>query len=337
MSSRSSRAARQSRRFRTFTWMVMAAGCALGACVSAAGTQPSPSGRPLSLRVGMTEYAFSGLNANDAEAAFKVLARNVGKHRGYAVSTQIRSFPDAHGLKAAIQSRQVNFAIMNAWDYVDMNLQEIMPAVCVPSVRGTVGDHYLVLTRRGGPFKTLEDLRGRELLQLKEVNAAMGRFWLRVWLLERQLGSPETFFGRVTEVNKATAAVLPVFFDRQPACLVSENAFEVMRELNPQVGEQLAPRLRSDRLLDGLVCLATEGWPSPQQRQDVLDTLLNLSQDPAGRQLLTLFRIDVLVPFQEHHLESVRQLHAVFERVAAEAVPSPLGNPPLSAQQPTPR
>jgi hypothetical protein len=126
---------------------------------------------------------------------------------------------------------------------------------------------------------------------------------------------------RENPYRRSLSAVLPVFFGKKDACLVDDAGFQVMNELNLQVGKALQTVTISEPYVDGIVCLRNEGWPSAAQKQDVIDALAELHQEPAGQQILTLFKIGQLVPFEEKQLDTVKRLRATHDRLRKETKP----------------
>jgi ABC-type phosphate/phosphonate transport system substrate-binding protein len=109
-------------------------------------------------------------------------------------------------------------------------------------------------------------------------------------------------------VDKPSAAVLPVFFSSKHVCVVDEGGYRIMKDLNPQIGAKLKAAATSEPLLAHVICLART-WPEPvSHRQDTIQGLRELDRDPAGQQVLTLFKISRLVPFHETHLDTMRKL-----------------------------
>jgi phosphonate transport system substrate-binding protein len=53
----------------------------------------------------------------------------------------------------------------------------------------------------------------------------------------------------------------------------------------------------------------------------LLAELGELHLEPAGRQILSLFKINQLLPFQEAHLATVRELWSSYTRLQKEARP----------------
>jgi phosphonate transport system substrate-binding protein len=210
---------------------------------------------------------------------------------------------------------------VDSWQYLSLDIQARVKPFFVPVAQGKVGRRYLLLTRQDSGLKTLGDLRGKDLTQYEVANANVGRHWLDTLLLTNQLGAPQAFFGVMETVGKPTAAVLPVFFRKKPACFVDQSALDLITELNPQVGKELHPVVASETYLDILICLSNAGWDSEQHKADTIQALNQLHLEPEGRQILTLFKIDRLVPFQEAQLDTVKRLRATYDHLRKEAKP----------------
>lgn len=274
-----------------------------------------------SLGVGFTHAAFLNVNRNDVEASFRALVETLGRRRGYLVNFNTELFDDISAFRAALKRGTINLAIIDAWSYLSVDIGGVAPPFFVSMEQGKVGKKYVVLTRRGSGLNTLADLRGKEMVQYVAISFTMGPHWLETVLLENRLGTPATFFGRSESVGKPSAAVLPVFFGKKHACLVDESGFNIITELNPQVGKALQAVAVSESFADGFLCFSNAGWSSETFKLDLIQTLKELHLEPAGQQMLTLFRTDQLIPFQERHLDTVGSLRAMNDRLRKEGKP----------------
>ena len=267
------------------------------------------------LTVGFTRAAFLNMNPSDVESAFKVLAQTVGRKRGYLITSKTRIFEDTADFEAAIKNGAVNLPIFDAWTYLAMDIERLVTPLYVSSERGQVGKQYVVLTRHGSGLNDLVDLRGKNIAALETANTTLGLSWLDTLLLTNRLGTHATFFNHAQSVGKPSAAVLPVFFGKKHACVVDTASFDVMKELNPQVGKELQSMTISESFVDAFICLSNFGWSSEGFKRDLIQALGELHLEPAGQQLLTLFKTSQLVPFKETHMETVRQLRTTHDKM----------------------
>lgn len=302
----------------SYAWFsfLMALGLPAGAA------EPPASPRNEVLTIGLTRTAFLGLNRNDMEAALKVLAQTVGRKRGYQVQVRTQYYEDAPAFAQAIQTGAVRLAIADSWTYLGMRLGDVATPCFVSMEQKKVGKPYFLLSRRESGLDSLANLRGRKLALLEVVNSSLGRPWLETLLLSNRLGSSGTFFSEIHYVGKPSAAVLPVFFGKMDACLVDGPAFSVMTELNPQVGKDLQIIASSEALVDGLDLVSVSGWGEDVSfKRDVIEAIGELHLEPAGQQLLTLFKTDQMVPYADEQLDAVRRLRATHDALSKEATP----------------
>jgi phosphonate transport system substrate-binding protein len=287
---------------------------------SAPGASPEPEGDLISgpMGVGFTKSCFVNVNRNDAEAAFKVFLQTVGQKRGYLIQPSTRIFDETPPFEAAIKSGAIQIAIMDSWQFLSMDIHQETKPFFVPAERKRIGRQYLLLSRRGSGLNALADLRGKGLIALEVASANLGNHWLNTLLLANRFGTQESFFGSIETVGKPTAALLPVFFGKKPCCLADQASFEVMMELNPQVGRELQVVVGSDSYLDVIVCLGNTGWNGSRGKVDCIEALSELHLEPAGQQILTLFKIGQLVPFDAHQLDDVRKLKAKNQELQKE-------------------
>lgn len=282
---------------------------------------PNAELRKESLSVGFTRAAFANMNRNDVEAGFKALAETLGRRRGYLITPSTRLFEEPSAFEGAIRDGSVRLAIIDSWRYLSMNLAGLATPSFIATERGKLGKKYVVLTRQGSGLNTLADLRGKDIAEYEVAGSSMGRSWLESLLRANRLGTHEAFFGRVESVGKPSAAVLPVFFGKKHACLVDEPGFDIMKELNPQVGKGLQSVALSEPLVDAVLCLSDSGWASEEFKRDLLQALGELHLEPAGQQILTLFKLDQLIPYKEAYLDTVRKLRPPRDQIQKKVAP----------------
>jgi len=276
---------------------------------------------PVTMMVGFTTAAFLQSNRNDVEAALKVLCETIGRKRGYQVTMTSQSFHNAADFDRAIEAGEINFAVFDSLAFVATRHPGDLTPVYIPITTGTRGRRYLLLVRRDSGLRTLADLRGKSIVELQAPDLSVGHTWLSSLLLAQGLGANEKFFRSIGYVDRSSAAVLPVFFGRQDACLVDDLAFKLMVELNPQVGALLQTVEISVPLVGGVMCVSEANWPTREFRPALLKTLGELHLEPAGRQILTLFKMDQMVPYEETYLDSARELWSTYTRLRKEVRP----------------
>ena len=263
--------------------------------------------KPEKLNVGFTQTAFQGVNRLDAEAAFKTLSRTVGKNRGYDVTVNVHSYKTTAQFFAGLSAANLHVVVLDSWSYLEINRPDLLEPVFVASDHSQAAKRCLLLARDDGQIETLSDLGGKSLNVLLSSNFSLGTQWLRVVLAEHHLGVPEEFFGTIHYDASAYTTVLPVFFGQKDVALVDSSKFEVMAELNPQL-RRLQVIASSEPLVNAVVCLRQSPWSSERFRKDMVEAMADLHLEPAGQQILALFRVGRFVPFDPSCLDTVRAL-----------------------------
>lgn len=270
-----------------------------------AAAAPAP-GPVVDFKVGLARSSLPNVNRNDALAAYRAFLDTAGRRRGRTLQTQARLFDDNAAFATALRRDELHLAVMDAWQFLSLDVAPYAQPAYVPTIDGEVGRRFVVVARRGAA-RTVSDLHHQPVLLLAAADNQVCRAWLAS-LLPPAAGRPEDYFTPLEIAAKPTAAVLPVYFGRRAACIIDERSFTLMQELNPQVGQDLAIVARSERFIEFIVCVGERGWLQPSDRTDLLEALGELGAEPAGQQILTLFRISGLVPFEDRYLDSVRRL-----------------------------
>jgi ABC-type phosphate/phosphonate transport system substrate-binding protein len=287
--------------------LILVAILPLSSTLAAASATSRPL-EPARLNAGFIQSAFFGIHRLDAEAAFKTFARTIGRNMGYDIAVTVCTFENARELAAMPPEKQPDIVILESWSYLEMRDPDWLEPVFATSDQGKVAGRYLLLVRHDGDYSTLEDLRGASLNLYFAANAEPGRFWLEYLLREAGPGTPEEFFNPLELHADPMLAILPVFFGKKDAAVIDATKFELLAELNPQLG-RLKILASSEPLVSGIICLKRTGWFTECFKRDMARAMAELHLQPAGQQILTLFRMDRLVPYESEHLDTMRQLH----------------------------
>lgn len=298
-------------------WLTLAAGCAAGVTRAHAAGVPAPSaGEAVPLHVGISHSVFRNTNYNDAVAAYRIFLQRIAARQGHAAEIEVSVFDDrdAFALALSDSARPLHLSVVMAWDFLQMDLPATIQPQFVVAGQDTPGRHYCLLTHRQSGLHQLGDLQGKSLLDFDIGPGTQGWNWLNIVLNEAGLPPATAWFGEISGTAKVSATVLPVFFRTRDACIIDEPSFALMSELNPQVSRDLQVVARSDALADVVICLSESGWPDDRFRHDIITALGDLPASPEGRQLLTLFKISRLVPFEPRYLDASRALLARLHR-----------------------
>jgi ABC-type phosphate/phosphonate transport system substrate-binding protein len=142
----------------------------------------------------------------------------------------------------------------------------------------------------------------------------LGLIYLDVYLLQAGFPDAERFFNAIQYKSKESQAILAVFFGQAEACLVTDAAFNTMKELNPQVGRKLRVMAESPDVVDA-VGFFRKDYPQDHKKTAIKGMHGGIKSHERGKQIMLLFNVDQMDPIGEADIDSVRKLLAGYDRL----------------------
>ena len=240
--------------------------------------------------VGFTRTLFTEINESDAKAAVKAWVEIVAKGHDIPVNPDSRIFQTTSELLQALQDKQVDAVGISAVEYAAAIQTVPLAPIYVTYHDGESRDQYLVLVRRDSHLDHLTDLRGRNLALHSQARTCMALPWLDTELIQAGAKPATEWLGKITQYQKISQVVLPVFFHKCDVCVADRAEFAIMCELNPQIGQQLKIIARSPEMVTAIFCFRAE-YKSEFEAK-IFAGLEDLNKTPAGQQMLTVFQSD---------------------------------------------
>lgn len=97
----------------------------------------------------------------------------------------VQVFDDIASFRSAVQSNDLSLIIIDTWRYLSMTPSPGMKPCFASSERESPGKRYVVLAPKDGPIQSLEDLRGKELVEIDLNNTKIASWWLDTTLRVR--------------------------------------------------------------------------------------------------------------------------------------------------------
>ena len=278
---------------------------AVCACIPRVEAQAPATERDV-LRIGYSLTTLLAVNPKDAEATTDVLVELMARKTGQSVGVETRVFENTSDIAREARAGRLHLVSVLSQEYLELAEQVALDPVFVPMRKGSVYEDILLLVRRDMVGAGLSALTGKRLLVSVTRTNQLPYLWLDAVLRAADLPPARELLGSIEEVGTPSRAVLPVFFRQADACVTISSAYQTLNDLNPQIGETLAPLRTSRPVLMSVLCL-NERSETPFM-QTVREEIPRLSESIEGRQLLTLFGIDGHVPFREEYLDGVQRL-----------------------------
>ncbi len=284
---------------------------------------------PTQLRFGFTARVFDGVNINDARAAIKVWTQQIAREHHLPVSPDVVVIPGQSELDQALQQREVEAIALTIDEFWHVRDKAPVGRIVLALNNGLIGDEYVLIIRRETGMRSLADLKGKSLNVHRSPRSTVIEPWLNHELTSASLPRLDTHFDTVKRVEKMSAAVLPVFFAQVDACLVHRAGFDLLVELNPQLGQKLVAIRTSDPIVSSLFFFRADTDSDLIDR--VMEVFINSGSDPAANQITMLFQQQELATATWEDLEPAFELLRQNERLDdAPAAPTELPPPAAS-------
>lgn len=276
------------------------------------------------LIIGFSHRTFLDVNPTDAKASLKVLAYTFGKEAGFDLDIESIIYDNLEQYKIDILGNKIQLIIMDTWEMFQMGIEDQLPLSFVSkedseSAEEFLGEEYVLLVHKDKSINRLQDLKNRSVLVLETTNTNLSLPWITCLLLENQLSSPDRFFSKYQFVRNPMNTVLPIFFQKEDACIVDRSSFQILSELNPQINQSLKILSRSKPLVNTVISVSKGGnWSNEDNRDILIKILRDLHLSIEGKQILDLFGVSRFIPFEEKHLQNVRELKNTYDQLAGK-------------------
>ena len=262
-----------------------------------------------SFQVAFSTNVFKGVYLNDAIAGAKILTEALIKEysrKQYSV-TPPAIFSTLKELENLLELEEVEVLIMHTTEFLQVKHSNLVEPICVAVRDGSPYDIFYLLVNKDNNYKKIDDLKGKRILVGSPFEGDIPVIWLEKLLNQKKLKPKEKYFSSIEYFDKALPAILPVFFNKADACIITKSLFETISELNPQLKSALTPIEISQPISIGLVVMR-KNISSQDLKDDIKNAFLKMHENANGRQYLNIFRIERVNEFKEEYLQSTYNL-----------------------------
>jgi ABC-type phosphate/phosphonate transport system substrate-binding protein len=282
----------------------------------ATGQNAPPGVRHAHMDVLYSSSLFRTVSKNDAIAAIRAWTETVSRQNGFLLDCNVSVAEDVAEIRRRLQEGLTGLVLVDPLEYFELAGSGLLdPVFTATRGKGDESLQFLLVANREPGLTTISGLRGKTLAIQTDSRADLGRMWIEVLLQEDGLGRADRFFGSVNSAFTPSAAALPVFFGKVGAGVIDRASFEVMKEMNPQIGSRLQVLAMSPPLVTGILCINKRPISF---REDLMQGLRDLHKTPAGKQILMVFKSDRMKPLDSEDLERVRTLCAKYRLITGE-------------------
>jgi hypothetical protein len=268
-------------------------------------------------RLAFSSRMFSEIKIDDARAAMKVWMMTVARDRGIPIDPEPKIYESLEEMLEGSRVIPVEGFSVTTEECWRLRMGTKFDRLAVAVNNGRITEEYVILVHRDSGIEGIPDLRGRSLDVLMNPRMSLAIVWLDTLLVQKGMNPTANFLSLGTPVNKLSQVVLPVFFRKRDACLVTRRGFQMMSELNPQVEKQLRILATSPELVPTLFAFRSD-YASPY-REQMLVEMRRLPDSPAGQQILTLMQTEKIEERPMSCLDDTFELLETHQRLCSTA------------------
>ncbi len=265
-----------------------------------------------------SEELFSGVKLNDVQVAMDMWAKELEEVINNKLNIHLKGksiFLKKDGdIRDFLLRNNPDLLTISALSYLKIrDIRKWKPIFCGDGIANIPGKSLFLLIKRNSGYSCLKDLKGKVIALPLNKRSRLVKLWLDNILLQDQCSLYTEHFGTVQQISKASNAVLDLFFGKIDACVVDEELFQTMSELNPQLSKSIRIFRRSAPLVSTIVCLNRDLDKNIQQ--EVYHLAKHFTDNTKGRQLLKLFGSTAATEYEPKYLQSLIDLTSTHDKL----------------------
>lgn len=266
------------------------------------------------VNIAVPQQIFGDLRTSDILASLRIWTNTLIERVKDGKSDVDINFVVEDDLKAiqwGLESERLDMIIVLSTKFVELEKSQSFSHLRYPLAERDRREDLLLLVADDSYIDGFDDLKNRRVGVVHKGYLDLVRIWQEVFLLERGYGDGEEFYKKLTYHEKPNQAIFSLFFGQVDACFVNRSAYELMVELNPQVGRKLKVLECSKGYVMSVLAVRSS-YDKPVVKS-ILRTLGNVNGTPEGEQIMTLFKFESMVSGDDAYLDPVRHLIRRYE------------------------
>ena len=250
------------------------------------------------LRVAIANVYSPKANVKNYQPLVDYLGQKLGRP---AEMVQRSTYAEVNDL---VRSGYVDLAFVCTYAYVEGQKQFGMEAIAAPRVNGQDVYYSYIIVPGDSPVRSLADLRGRTFAFTDPLSNT-GRL-VPETLLMRLGESPDSFFKKYVFTYSHDRSIQAVADHLIDAAAVDSLVYNFAVKDDPRLKAATHVIDRSEPF--GTPPAVVNPRLDPAEKQRLTEVLLEMSQDPQGRKILTPLMIDAFVAPDDHAYDSIRRM-----------------------------
>jgi len=258
-------------------------------------------------RLIISSSMFQNAKSEDVEASTKILASELKKESQVKAKFDISVCESSEELIENLKS-PFDLLYISPVEYLQLKKKFDLEPCMISEIENNFGDVYYLITHKSENKKSIKDLKNSTINILSNAEGQPASLWLEKLLRDNKLPAKNKFFKQIVLDYKTNNVVLPVFFKKVNAAIVTQSAFELICELNPKIKQETEILVRSEPMVRALFCY--DGRNNNKERKEfLLEYLEQLHKSNHGKQVLSLYMVTRLLPYKQEYLNNILDLY----------------------------
>ncbi|MFQ5854457.1 MAG: phosphate/phosphite/phosphonate ABC transporter substrate-binding protein [Anaerolineae bacterium] len=214
--------------------------------------------------------------------------------------------PSYFEINELLRTGQADVGFICGGAFVEGERQGYMELLVVPEMGGTTTYQASIIVAAENPYRSFDDLRGQRFAFTDPLSNS-GRLYVQYRLA--QMGeTPNSYFGETIYTYSHDNAVRAVAQGIVDGATVDSLVFDALVRTEPVLGQRLRVVERSRPF--GIPPVVVHPDLDPELKAAVQQALLNMHNDPEGREALRVLYVDRFVPADPDAYEDIRRMAA---------------------------
>ena len=263
--------------------------------------------KPVPFRIILSSSMFQNAKPEDVEAATRILANELNKESTNLPDYLIEVSNNSSELQANLKT-DFDLLYISPIEYLQLKKKFSIEPALVTETRNSFGDVYYLITNKSDNINELKDLKNKSINILSNNEEQSATLWLEKILRDNNLPNRNSFFKKIVYDNKPTNIVLPVYFKKTNAAIITSASYDLLSELNPQIKNQIQILVISKPFIRAIFCF--DGRNKDEKRKKFLnDYMSQIHKGTYGRQITELYMVDKLIAFKKEYLDNILDLY----------------------------
>lgn len=276
----------------------------------ASDPKPEELADPGTVHIGGLSQLLFDHTSNDIIIATEIFFKEIAVQLGID-KTKLTIYQSTDEMINSMQKGELDTIFVNPIDYLDLDSLVHSQYRYTLSFGDKTEQRVRFITRSSESISHLSQLHGKRLSIPK--GYLLGKVYLEVVLAEAGLQPPNEFFSSIHLSKNTNESLLDVFFNKTDLAVTSDLAYELAKELNPQIENNTDILITSPPYIPFIIGVNKQ---VPENTLVDLDAILmEVNSKPRIRQLLSLFSANDLVRVKPEHLDELIKLRKKHQKI----------------------